>query len=263
MKVSANPTHDAYVASWKDRVPADRHVNSLCGFRSVLHLFLNRNPQVKSAQKTLEIHASVTSGCNLELSFNLKDNVFMKIQDAVNLGNITLETVKQRLYPLFYTRMRLGEFDPPDMNPYSSLDLSSVQSQEHRDLAVEAAIKSFILLKNIVDTLPMDLQSIKGKKFGVIGPFADSAHELFGDYEPHPDPQYISTPRDGIAQLPVEVSFAAGCSDAKCKTYSSEEIKGLVETVDVTIVCLGTGYIGGLSTSLQNAVDKPLMPNMK
>ncbi|CAJ0948803.1 unnamed protein product [Ranitomeya imitator] len=27
------------------------HVNSLCGFRSVLHLFLNRNPQVKSAQK--------------------------------------------------------------------------------------------------------------------------------------------------------------------------------------------------------------------
>ncbi|XP_073418876.1 uncharacterized protein [Dendrobates tinctorius] len=185
--------------------------------------------------------ASVTSGCNLELSFNLTDNVFMKIQDAVNLGNITLETVKQRLYPLFYTRMRLGEFDPPDMNPYSSLDLSSVQSQEHRDLAVEAAIKSFILLKNIGDTLPMDLQTIKGKKFGVIGPFADNAHELFGDYEPHPDPQYISTPRDGIAQLPMKVSFAAGCSDAKCKTYSSEEIKGLVETVDVTIVCLGTG----------------------
>ncbi|CAJ0921716.1 unnamed protein product [Ranitomeya imitator] len=55
MKVGANPTHDAYVASWKDRVPADPHVNSLCGFRSVLHLFLNRNPQVKSAQKTLEI----------------------------------------------------------------------------------------------------------------------------------------------------------------------------------------------------------------
>lgn len=185
--------------------------------------------------------ASVNSGCNLELSFNLIDNVFMKIEDAVNLGNITLETVKERLYPLFYTRMRLGEFDPPDMNPYSSLDLSSVQSQEHRDLAVEAAIKSFVLLKNLGDTLPMDLQSIKGKKFGIIGPFADNAHELFGDYEPHPDPQFISTPRDGITKLPVEVSFAAGCSDALCKTYSSEEIKALVKAVDITIVCLGTG----------------------
>ncbi|XP_075709407.1 uncharacterized protein LOC142742989 isoform X2 [Rhinoderma darwinii] len=185
--------------------------------------------------------ASVNSGCNLELSFNLIDNVFMRIKDAVALGNITLETVKERLYPLFYTRMRLGEFDPPDMNPYSSLDFSSVQSKEHRDLAVEAAIKSFVLLKNLGDILPMDLQSIKGKKFGIIGPFADDEYGLFGDYEPHPDPQYISTPRDGIAKLPVKVSFAQGCSDAQCQTYSSEEIKALVKTVDITIVCLGTG----------------------
>ncbi|CAJ0923846.1 unnamed protein product [Ranitomeya imitator] len=65
MKVGAIPTHDAYAASWKDRVPADRHVNSLCGFRSVLHLFLNRNPQVKSAQKTLEIRGK-SAGVNHE-----------------------------------------------------------------------------------------------------------------------------------------------------------------------------------------------------
>ncbi|KAG8588427.1 hypothetical protein GDO81_005970 [Engystomops pustulosus] len=110
--------------------------------------------------------ASVNSGCNLELTFNLTNNVFMSIKDAVHLGNITLETVKERLYPLFYTRMRLGEFDPPEMNPYSSLDLSSVQNQEHRDLAVEAAIKSFVLLKNQNHTLPLDIGSIRGKRFG-------------------------------------------------------------------------------------------------
>ncbi|CAJ0967244.1 unnamed protein product [Ranitomeya imitator] len=28
MKVGANPTHDAYAASWKDRVPADRNMNN-------------------------------------------------------------------------------------------------------------------------------------------------------------------------------------------------------------------------------------------
>ncbi|XP_056413136.1 uncharacterized protein LOC130356112 isoform X2 [Hyla sarda] len=196
--------------------------------------------------------ASVNSGCNLDLSF-MVDNVFMRIKDAVNLGNITVETVKDRLYPLFYTRMRLGEFDPPNMNPYSSLDLSSVQTQEHRDLAVEAAIKSFVLLKNLGNTLPMDLQGIKGKKFGIIGPFADNASELFGDYEPHPDPQYISTPRDGIAKLPVEVRFAPGCSDAQCKTYSSEEITTLVKSVDITIVCLGTAAGRPLVLLLFNA----------
>ncbi|KAE8624175.1 hypothetical protein XENTR_v10005854 [Xenopus tropicalis] len=184
---------------------------------------------------------ALNSGCNLELSINLADNVFMKVQDAVKFGNITIETLKERLYPLFYTRMRLGEFDPPEMNPYSSLDLRSVQSKEHRDLALEAAIKSFVLLKNTRNTLPLSLQSITGKKIGIIGPFADDPMGLFGDYEPHPDSQYISTPRGGITMLPVQVSFAAGCSDARCEKYSPEEIKQLVKSVDITVVCLGTG----------------------
>ncbi|OCT92076.1 probable beta-D-xylosidase 5 [Xenopus laevis] len=184
---------------------------------------------------------AVNSGCNLELSINLADNVFMKVEDAVKFGNITRETLKERVYPLFYTRMRLGEFDPPEMNPYSSLDLHSVQSQEHQALALEAAIKSFVLLKNTKDTLPLSLESIKGKAIGVIGPFADDPVGIFGDYEPHPDPQYITTPRGGIAMLPVQVRFAAGCSDAQCEKYSPEEIKQLVKSVDITIVCLGTG----------------------
>lgn len=37
--------------------------------------------------------------------------------------------------PLCYTRMKLGEFDPPEMNPYSYLDMSFVQSQDHRQIA--------------------------------------------------------------------------------------------------------------------------------
>ncbi|CAH2221934.1 probable beta-D-xylosidase 5 [Pelobates cultripes] len=197
--------------------------------------------------------AAVNAGCNLELTFSLADNVFMKIKDAVMHGNITLETVKERLYPLFYTRMRLGEFDPPDMNPYSFLDLGSVQTQEHRDLAVEAAIKSFVLLKNIRDTLPLDLESIRGKRIGVIGPFADNPQELFGDYEPHPDPQYITTPKEGLAMLPVKIFFAAGCINAQCEKYNPNEIKEVVQSVDITIVCLGTGV--SVETEGKDRVD--------
>lgn len=44
--------------------------------------------------------------------------------------------------------MRLGEFDPPDMNPYNSLDLSVIQSVPHRELSALAAMQSFVLLKN-------------------------------------------------------------------------------------------------------------------
>ena len=56
--------------------------------------------------------------------------------------------VRQRVKPLMYTRMRLGEFDPPSMNPYDSISMSVVQSAAHQKLALLAAMKSFVLLKN-------------------------------------------------------------------------------------------------------------------
>ena len=75
--------------------------------------------------------------------------------------------LRDRVRPLFYTRMRLGEFDPPAMNPYSTLDLSVVQSPEHRNLSLEAAVKSFVLLKNVRGTLPLRAQDLPGKRLAV------------------------------------------------------------------------------------------------
>lgn len=54
----------------------------------------------------------------------------------------------ERVKPLFYARMKLGEFDPPGMNPYNELDLSVIQSVPHRELSTLAAMQSFVMLKN-------------------------------------------------------------------------------------------------------------------
>ena len=51
--------------------------------------------------------------------------------------------------------MRLGEFDPPEMNPYLLYNLSLVQSPEHQALAVKAAMQTFVLLKNQDKLLPI------------------------------------------------------------------------------------------------------------
>lgn len=67
--------------------------------------------------------------------------------DAVKSGKLEESVVRDRVKPLFYTRMRLGEFDPPEMNPYSSVNLSIIQSEEHRKLSLTAAAKSLVLLK--------------------------------------------------------------------------------------------------------------------
>ncbi|XP_013917612.1 PREDICTED: xylan 1,4-beta-xylosidase-like, partial [Thamnophis sirtalis] len=154
---------------------------------------------------------AVNAGCNLELSFGMKNNVYMYIAEALSKGNISLEIIRDRVRPLFLTRLRLGEFDPPAMNPYNALGAEVIQSEAHRHLALKAALQSLVLLKNRNEMLPFKEEYLLHKTIAVVGPFADNADLLFGDYAPVPEPQYIYTPRRGLAAVSANVTCALGC----------------------------------------------------
>ena len=62
--------------------------------------------------------------------------------------NILSYCIENNEQPMWYTRMRLGEFDPPEMNPYTNISIDVIQSESHRLLATQAAKMSFVLLKN-------------------------------------------------------------------------------------------------------------------
>ena len=85
--------------------------------------------------------------------------------DAISQKKLNESKVREMVAPLFYTRMRLGEFDPPEMNPYSRLSGADVETPEHQALAVEAAMKSFVLLKNS-GILPLN-KTIRYSSIGV------------------------------------------------------------------------------------------------
>ena len=49
---------------------------------------------------------------------------------------------------LFTARFRLGMFDPPAEVKYAQIPFSTVDSPEHRALALKTAQESIVLLKN-------------------------------------------------------------------------------------------------------------------
>ncbi|KAL7980553.1 hypothetical protein Chor_001707 [Crotalus horridus] len=176
---------------------------------------------------------AVNAGCNLELSYGMKNNVYMHIAEALSKGNISLEMIRDRVRPLFLTRLRLGEFDPPAMNPYNALGAEVIQSKAHHSLALKAALQSFVLLKNRNEMLPFKTEDLLHKTIAVVGPFADKANLLFGDYAPVPDPQYIYTPRRGLAAISANVTSALGCENPRCLQYNPKDVKAAIEGADV------------------------------
>ncbi|XP_021355658.1 beta-xylosidase/alpha-L-arabinofuranosidase 1-like isoform X2 [Mizuhopecten yessoensis] len=196
------------------------------------------------------------AGLNLELSpsgFIYRTQIFSYLFKALKMGLITKQLLVDRVKPLFMTRMRLGEFDPPAMNPDNKLNLSVIQSPEHRELAIKAATQSFVLLKNTKGFLPIRTQLTT---IAIVGPMADNPSQLMGDYSPDVDPRFMTTPRRGLSPLAVKSLYIAGCNDIACDRYDQSGVKATVSEAEVTIVCLGTGK--ALETETMDRPDMSL-----
>ncbi|XP_048258477.1 probable beta-D-xylosidase 7 isoform X3 [Haliotis rufescens] len=183
------------------------------------------------------VAACVNAGCNLELA-GKAEAVYLSMLDAVKQGKLTEDLMRERVKKLFYTRMRLGEFDPPSMNPYSTYDLSYVESAAHRELAVWAATRTFVLLKNDGGFLPLKQ---KIDTIGVVGVMTFEGNNTVGNYAPNTDPRFMSRTIDGLRTLGNVVQAASGCNDSMCEKYDAAAIKKAVTGVDVLFITLGTG----------------------
>ena len=98
--------------------------------------------------------------------------------DAVKQGLLIEADLDVSLKRLFTARMRLGMFDPPEMVRYAQTPESEIDSTPHRELALKIARESMVLLKND-GVLPL---SGSVKKILVVGPLAESAQVLHGNY---------------------------------------------------------------------------------
>ncbi|XP_076444918.1 uncharacterized protein LOC143282917 [Babylonia areolata] len=203
---------------------------------SAIENIINDHHYLNSTVDT--VAACVDAGCNLELSPNLVTPVYFSLVEAVKEGKVSEDTVRQRVSPLFYTRMRLGEFDPATLNPYSELSNADVESPAHEALAVEAAMKSFVLLKNDASLLPF-----RGglKTIGVVGPFANTSTEMMGTYNPEPSPGRIVTALTGLQGVAKVVQYATGCQLTRCISIDTASVQRAVTGTDVNFVLVGTG----------------------
>jgi beta-glucosidase len=109
---------------------------------------------------------SMNAGCDFS------DSEFMKyIPAAVKQGLLPESRLNDAVYRVMRDRFRLGEFDPPEMVPYSRISPDVIASAAHRQLALRSAQESIVLLTNSKHLLPLDRARLK--TIAVIGPHAD------------------------------------------------------------------------------------------
>ncbi len=148
---------------------------------------------------------SILAGCDLNCGEFYRDY----LHEALKLGLLNEQDIDRSLKRVLSARFKLGEFDPPEMVPYSSISNETLDSKEHRDLALEAAQKAIVLLKND-GTLP--IKKDKVKSIAVIGP--NAADIQLGIYSGSPN--ITVSPLEGIktkaAKYGIKVEYIKGCN---------------------------------------------------
>ena len=163
------------------------------------------------------------------------------VQQALDEHLTTEEQITENLRGVYRVMLKLGELDPPAMNPYTAIgtaaspDAEKVRQYgdpwnwpEHRALARKITDESIVLLKNENAALPLD--AAKLKSVAVIGQLADTVQlDWYSGTPPEP-----VTPLAGITRRlgpNTHVTFDKGDDPQKAAA--------LARSADAAIVIIG------------------------
>ena len=151
---------------------------------------------------------------------------YRNLPEAVRRGDIKESDLDRSLRRLLIARFEVGDFDSDDLVEWTKIPSSVVASKEHKQLALEMARKSIVLLKNN-GVLPIDGKSglSEKSKILVMGPNANDSVMQWGNYSGYPTKTI--TALEGIRQQLGNVPYLLGCGLTRNESIESRfaEIK--------------------------------------
>jgi len=223
---SASPTMIGKILY--DEFGFDGYVVSDCGAICDIneHFHITKNKAESAAM-------AVNSGCSLNCG-----TAYPALKAAVAAGLVTEDKITEAVERLFTSRFELGMFDECE---YDNIPFDVVECDKHKNISLELAKESIVLLKN------NGILPIKGhKKIAVIGPNADDKNILLGNY--NGTPTEYTTILHGFLKMQekhgITVDYARGCDTVRPASGYWEE-QPLREAIlcaqraDIVILCMG------------------------
>ncbi len=181
---------------------------------------------------------AMKNGCDINCG-----NTYLHLLQAYQEGLITEDDITLACERAFTTRYLLGLF--ADDCEYDRIPYTDNDTDEHNALALKAAEKSMVLLKNN-GVLPLD--AAKVRTVAVIGPNADSIPALVGNYN-GVSSRYV-TFLEGIraycAARGIRVLYSQGCELSRDRSEGLGKANDRIaeallcaENADVVIACVG------------------------
>lgn len=172
---------------------------------------------------------------------------YAQLVEAVRQQRMDTAVINQAVRRVLTLKFEMGLFE----HPYVDEDKvnRSVRTPEHVALARKVAQESITLLKNDHGLLPLR----KDIKVAVVGPNADNAYNLLGDYTAPQEEQNVCTVLEGIRRILLEenVVYVKGCAVRDTTEHQLEEAVSAAREADVVIAVVGGSSARDFRTSYE------------
>ncbi|KAJ8771620.1 hypothetical protein K2173_026797 [Erythroxylum novogranatense] len=261
-RVTAQDLADTYQLPFRSCVEQGRASGIMCAYNRVngVPSCADFNLLTRTARGQWSFHGYVTSDCDAVSIIYDKQGYAKSPEDAVsdvlkagmdvNCGSylqkhskaaveqkkLPESEIDRALHNLFSLRMRLGLFNGnPATLPFGDIGPDRICSKEHQILALEVARNGIVLLKNSARLLP--LMKLKTKSLAVIGPNANSAQTLLGNYAGIPCKSV--TPLQALQSYIKDTRFLAGCETVQCSSASVDSAVDIAKELDYVVLIMG------------------------
>ena len=175
---------------------------------------------------------AVLTGTDVECGSTYKN-----LPEAVRRGDISESALDTSLRRLLVARFELGDFDDDSLVAWTKIPEDVVACKEHKQLALDMARKSIVLLKND-NILPLR----RGHDIVVVGANATDSVMMWGNYSGFPS--HTVTAMEGIKRFAPNAKFIGGCGLTRNETTADSLLQKIGNTETVI-------FIGGISPKLE------------
>jgi beta-glucosidase len=180
------------------------------------------------------------------------------LKKSLDEGKVTEREIDHACRLVLEAKYKLGLFDDPLRYVDDSRPKKDILTAEHRNIAREVAARTFVLLKNEKNILPLHNSGI----IALIGPLANDRSNMLGTWAPTGDPE-LSVPifegMKNFRDLKAEILYAKGANisddpdfakkinvfgtridiDKRSPEEMLKEARSLAEKADVVVAVVG------------------------
>ena len=195
---------------------------------------------------------------NAGLDMDMESRAYIThLKELVDEGKVDESTIDESVKRILRVKFMLGLFDNPYAYCNKEREQKNIMTNNIKIASLEVARRSFVLLKNEKNILPLKKDY---KKIAIIGPLADNSIDPIGGWGGLGDSADVTTVVEGFKNYvdnSTQIIYSKGCNiDDNDKSGFKDAINKAKKS-DIIILCIGENRDQSGEACVRSTLDLP------